>query len=86
MILVNRFSYKLLGNPNSKNLMEIIAAWELRGEILEHYGDVLFKLDNKKKAITFWKKAKVTGKLPKVGVTLSNKNIKKICRWASIDG
>lgn len=28
---------------------------------------------------------KYNGKLPKVGVTVSNKNIKKICRWASID-
>ena len=34
---------------------------EKSGEILEHYGDVLFKLENKKKAITFWKKAKATG-------------------------
>ena len=28
---------------------------------------------------------KYNGKLPKVGVTVSNKNIKKICKWASID-
>tara|TARA_B100000768_G_scaffold127486_1_gene118123 strand:+ start:35840 stop:37210 length:1371 start_codon:yes stop_codon:yes gene_type:complete len=28
---------------------------------------------------------KYNGNLPKVGVTVSNKNIKKICRWAGID-
>ncbi len=39
----------------------VIKDGEKSGEILEHYGDVLFKLDNKKKAITFWKKAKATG-------------------------
>jgi tetratricopeptide (TPR) repeat protein len=39
----------------------VIKDGERSGEILEHYGDVLFKLKNKKKAITFWEKAKATG-------------------------
>ena len=39
----------------------VIKDGEKSGEILEHYGDVLFKLDEKKKAITFWRKAEETG-------------------------
>jgi tetratricopeptide (TPR) repeat protein len=39
----------------------VIKDGEKSGEILEHYGDVLFKLDKKKKAITFWRKAEETG-------------------------
>ncbi|MDB0020569.1 hypothetical protein N9E08_00090 [bacterium] len=39
----------------------VIKDREKSGEILEHYGDVLFKLDEKKKAITFWRKAEETG-------------------------
>ena len=39
----------------------VIKDGEKSGEILEHYGDVLYKLDKKKKAITFWEKAKATG-------------------------
>jgi len=31
------------------------------GTILEHYGDVLFKLNNKEEALNYWKKAKETG-------------------------
>lgn len=31
------------------------------GTILEHYGDILYKLDNTKKAIDYWNKAKETG-------------------------
>jgi len=30
--------------------------------ILEHYGDILFKLNDKKQALIYWKKAKLTGK------------------------
>ena len=47
---------------------------EKSGEILEHYGDVLFKLDNKKKAITFWKKAKATGEHSKELIQKINEN------------
>ena len=43
----------------------VINDGEKSGEILEHYGDVLFKLDKKKKAITFWKKAEETGEYSK---------------------
>jgi tetratricopeptide (TPR) repeat protein len=39
----------------------VIKDGEKSGEILEHYGDVLFKLNKKKKAITFWRKAEETG-------------------------
>jgi hypothetical protein len=31
------------------------------GEILEHYGDVLYHLDNKDGALLFWNKSKKTG-------------------------
>ena len=44
------------------------------GEILEHYGDVLFKLDKKKKAITFWGKAKATGEYSKELIQKINEN------------
>ena len=41
------------------------------GEILEHYGDVLYKLENKDGALLFWKKAEKTGEF-------SNQLIQKI--------
>ena len=44
-------------------------------------GKVVAPIGNIGKAIL----KKYNGNLPKVGVTLSNKLIKKICRWASID-
>ncbi len=44
------------------------------GEILEHYGDVLFKLNKKKKAITFWEKAKATGEYSKELIQKINEN------------
>ena len=44
---------------------------ESSGEILEHYGDALFKLNKKDGALLFWKKAKETG-------VNSKKLIKKI--------
>jgi tetratricopeptide (TPR) repeat protein len=34
---------------------------ESSGEILEHYGDVLFKLNKKDGALLFWGKSKETG-------------------------
>ena len=34
---------------------------EKNGEILEHYADVLYKLDKINEAIIFWEKAKITG-------------------------
>ena len=34
---------------------------EKNGEILEHYADVLYKLDKRNEAIIFWEKAKITG-------------------------
>ena len=52
----------------------VIKDGERSGEILEHYGDVLFKLDNKKKAITFWKKAKATGEHSKELIQKINEN------------
>ena len=52
----------------------VIKDGEKSGEILEHYGDVLFKLDNKKKAITFWKKAKATGEHSKKLIQKINEN------------
>ena len=38
---------------------------ESSGEILEHYGDVLFKLNKKDGALLFWKKAKEAGEYSK---------------------
>ena len=39
---------------------------ESSGEILEHYGDALFKLNKKDGALLFWKKAKETGEFKKI--------------------
>jgi tetratricopeptide (TPR) repeat protein len=52
----------------------VIKDGEMSGEILEHYGDVLFKLDNKKKAVTFWKKAKASGEGSKKLIQKINEN------------
>ena len=52
----------------------VINDGEKSGEILEHYGDVLFKLDKKKKAITFWKKAEETGEYSKELIQKINEN------------
>ena len=52
----------------------VITDGEKSGEILEHYGDVLFKLDKKEKAITFWKKAKETGEYSKELIQKINEN------------
>ena len=52
----------------------VIKSGEKSGEILEHYGDVLFKLDKKKKAITFWKKAEETGEYSKELIQKINEN------------
>tara|TARA_Y100000991_G_scaffold211066_1_gene193118 strand:- start:2976 stop:4721 length:1746 start_codon:yes stop_codon:yes gene_type:complete len=52
----------------------VIKDGEKSGEILEHYGDVLYKLDKKKKAITFWKKAKATGEYSKELIKKINEN------------
>jgi tetratricopeptide (TPR) repeat protein len=38
------------------------AGGERNGVILEHYGDILFKLNNPEKALEYWKKAKETGR------------------------
>ena len=34
---------------------------ENSGTILEHYGDILFKLNQSEKAFEYWKKAKQSG-------------------------
>ena len=52
----------------------VISSSEKSGEILEHYGDVLFKLGMKKKAVTFWEKAEVNGKYSKVLIQKINEN------------
>ena len=52
----------------------VIKDGEKSGEILEHYGDVLYKLDKKKKAISFWKKAKATGEHSKELIQKINEN------------
>ncbi|MBD01228.1 MAG: hypothetical protein CL841_07850 [Crocinitomicaceae bacterium] len=52
----------------------VIKDGEKSGEILEHYGDVLYKLDKKKKAITFWEKAKATGEYSKELIKKINEN------------
>ena len=52
----------------------VIKDGEKSGEILEHYGDVLFKLDKKKKAITFWRKAEETGEYSKELIQKINEN------------
>ena len=52
----------------------VITDGEKSGEILEHYGDVLFKLDKKKKAITFWRKAEETGEYSKELIQKINEN------------
>ena len=52
----------------------VIKDGEKSGEILEHYGDVLYKLDKKKKAITFWEKAKATGEYSKELIQKINEN------------
>ena len=38
---------------------------ESSGEILEHYGDALYKINKKDGALIFWGKAKETGKYSK---------------------
>ncbi|MEJ6754253.1 MAG: tetratricopeptide repeat protein [Flavobacteriales bacterium] len=52
----------------------VISSSEKSGEILEHYGDVLFKLGMKKKAVTFWEKAEVNGEYSKELIQKINEN------------
>ena len=52
----------------------VISSSEKSGEILEHYGDVLFKLGMKKKAVTFWEKADVNGEYSKELIQKINEN------------
>ena len=52
----------------------VIKSGEKSGEILEHYGDVLFKLDKRKQAIEFWKKAEETGEYSKELIQKINEN------------
>ena len=52
----------------------VISSSEKSGEILEHYGDVLFKLGMKKKAVTFWEKAEVNGEYSKELIQKINGN------------
>lgn len=44
------------------------------GEILEHYGDVLYKLENKDGALLFWKKAEKTGEFSNLLIQKINEN------------
>lgn len=43
----------------------VVYSNERSGEVLEHYGDALFKLNKKDGALLFWKKAKETGEYSK---------------------
>ena len=47
---------------------------EKSGEILEHYGDVLYKLENKDGALLFWKKAEKTGEFSNFLIQKINEN------------
>lgn len=49
---------------------------EKNGIILEHYGDVLFKLNEVEKALEYWKKSKASGRSSeKIDKKIADKNI-----------
>ncbi len=52
--------YKLKLYDEAKIVIELAmsASEENSAEVYEHYGDILFKLGNKKKAVKFWKRAR----------------------------
>jgi Tfp pilus assembly protein PilF len=55
--------YKLKLYDEAKIVIELAlnASEENSAEVYEHYGDILYMLGNKKKAIKFWKRARKKG-------------------------
>ncbi|WP_028981196.1 tetratricopeptide repeat protein [Sporocytophaga myxococcoides] len=53
--------YILKDYPNAKIYLEKAALSTTNGTIYEHYGDVLYQLGEKDKALEYWQKAKVAG-------------------------
>ena len=53
--------YMLKDYEGAKRVLEVAVANSANGTIVEHYGDVLFKLGNKAEAVAQWNKAKKLG-------------------------
>jgi len=53
--------YQLKDYVNAKKYLEVAMSTSKKGVIVEHYGDVLFKLGEKENAISAWKEAKQLG-------------------------
>lgn len=53
--------YILKDYPNAKIYLEKAALNSTNGTIYEHYGDVLYQLGDKDKALEYWQKAKIAG-------------------------
>lgn len=53
--------YQMKDYKAAKEQLEVALQGSSNGTIMEHYGDVLYQLGDKTKALEFWKKAKAAG-------------------------